>query len=66
MVAQKSSSVTKKSLRDLKFPEGAIIGCVIHNGNVTIPVGSTRIVPEDRVVVFTLPTAIRDVEQFFS
>lgn len=66
MVAQKGSSVTKKALRDLKFPEGAIIGCVIHKGNVTIPVGSTRIVAEDRIVVFTLPTALRDVEKFFS
>ncbi|GJQ21694.1 MAG: Trk system potassium transport protein TrkA [Bacteroidia bacterium] len=66
MVAQKGSAVTKKPLRDLKFPEGAIIGCVIHNGMVTIPVGSSRILPQDRVVVFTLPTALRDVEKFFS
>jgi trk system potassium uptake protein TrkA len=66
MVAQKGSSVTKKPLRDLKFPEGAIIGCVIHNGAVSIPVGSSRIMPQDRVVVFTLPSALRDVEKFFS
>lgn len=66
MVALKGSKVTKKNLRDLKFPEGAIIGCVIHNGTVTIPLGSTRIIPDDRVVVFTLPTALRDVEAFFS
>jgi trk system potassium uptake protein TrkA len=39
---------------------------VIHNGSVAIPVGSTRINPQDRVVVFTLPKAIKDVEQLFS
>jgi trk system potassium uptake protein TrkA len=66
MVAQKGSPVTKKPLKDLKFPGGAIIGCVIHNGSVAIPVGSTRINPQDRVVVFTLPKAIKDVEQLFS
>jgi trk system potassium uptake protein TrkA len=66
MVAQKGSSVTKRPLKDLKFPEGAIIGCVIRNGSVTIPVGTTRIQPHDRVVVFTLPKAIKDVEKFFS
>lgn len=65
MVAQKGSAVTRKPLRDLKFPKGAIIGCVIHNGSVSIPTGATRIGPEDRIVVFTLPTALRDVERFF-
>jgi trk system potassium uptake protein TrkA len=66
MIAQKGSLVTKRPLQDLKFPDGAIIGCVIHQGNVTIPVGSTRVGPEDRVVVFTLPKAIQEVGQFFS
>ncbi len=66
LVARKDSAVTKKPLKDLKFPEGAIIGCVIHNGTVTIPVGTTKIRAEDRVVVFSLPKAIKDVEKFFS
>lgn len=66
MVAQKGSSVTKRPLKDLKFPEGAIIGCVIQDESVSIPIGSTRISPQDRVVVFTLPKAIKDVEKFFS
>ncbi|HEY5616209.1 MAG TPA: Trk system potassium transporter TrkA [Bacteroidota bacterium] len=66
MIAQKGSPVTKKPLRDLRFPEGAIIGCVMHNGSVTIPVGATKINPQDRVVVFSLPKAIKDVEKFFS
>ncbi|MBI2620566.1 MAG: Trk system potassium transporter TrkA [Ignavibacteriales bacterium] len=65
MVAQKGAAVTKKPLKDLRFPDGAIIGCVIHNGSVSIPVGSTRINPLDRVVVFTLPAALREVEKFF-
>ncbi|HXG37681.1 MAG TPA: Trk system potassium transporter TrkA [Bacteroidota bacterium] len=66
MIAQKGSRVTKKPLKDLNFPDGAIVGCVIHNGSVTIPVGSTRINPHDRVVVFTLPKAIKEVEKFFT
>lgn len=66
MVAQKGSSVTKRPLKDLKFPEGAIIGCVIHDESVTIPIGATRISPQDRVVVFTLPKSIKDVEKFFN
>jgi trk system potassium uptake protein TrkA len=66
MVAQKGSQATKKPIGELKFPNGAIIGCIIRNGKVTIPTGSSRIHPNDRVVVFTLPKAIKDVEKFFS
>ena len=66
MIAQKGSAVTKKPLSSVSFPEGAIIGCVIHDGSVEIPVGSTQIRPQDRVVVFTLPKSIREVEKFFS
>ncbi|MFQ5798272.1 MAG: TrkA C-terminal domain-containing protein, partial [Bacteroidota bacterium] len=66
LVAQPGSDVTKKRLQDLHFPEGALVGCVIHNGSVTIPVGKTKVAPNDRVVVFTLPQAIRHVEKLFN
>lgn len=66
LVAQPGSLVTKKRLEDLDFPKGALVGCVIHNGAVIIPVGKTKVAPNDRVVVFTLPQAIRQVEKLFS
>ena len=66
MIAQPGSKATKKPIVKLDFPDGAIIGCVIHNGGVSIGVGSTQIRPQDRVVVFTLPRSIRDVERLFS
>jgi trk system potassium uptake protein len=65
LVVQSKSPVTKKKLADLQFPEGAIIGCVRHNGEVSIPTGQTVVFPDDTVVVFTLPRAIKDVEKFF-
>ncbi len=66
MIAQKGSLVTKKRLRDLKFPEGAIVGCIIHNGSVEIPIGDSQVNPQDRVVVFCLPKALKEVEKFFT
>jgi trk system potassium uptake protein TrkA len=66
LVAQEGSKVTKKPVARLDFPDGAIIGCVMHNGGVTIPVGVTQIHANDRVVVFTLPRSIHDVEHLFS
>jgi len=65
MVVQEKSPVTRKKLSELHFPDGALIGCVTHNGSVSIPTGESRISPDDTVVVFTLPRAIRDVEKFF-
>ncbi|MEX1274400.1 MAG: hypothetical protein WEB62_09400 [Bacteroidota bacterium] len=34
--------------------------------SVAIPVGTTRIDPQDRIVVFTLPGAITGFTKFFS
>lgn len=65
MVVQEKSPVTKKKLSELSFPDGALIGCVTHNGSVLIPTGETQIFPNDTVVVFTLPGAIKEVEKFF-
>ncbi len=65
MVVQEKSPVTKKKLSELHFPDGALVGCVTHNGSVTIPTGETQIFPDDTVVVFVLPRAIKEVEKFF-
>ena len=58
--------MTKKRLRDVKFPEGAIVGCIIHNGSVEIPIGDSQVNPQDRVVVFCLPKALKEVEKYFT
>ncbi len=65
LMAREGCKATQKSVGQLDFPEGAIIGCVMHEGGVTIPVSATTIRAGDRVVVFTLPKAISAVERFF-
>jgi trk system potassium uptake protein TrkA len=65
LVAQPGSRVTKKPVGELGFPDGARIGCIVHADNVFIPVRTSRVHPQDRVVVFTLPKAIHDVERLF-
>jgi len=73
-VAPKGSPVTKKPLRDLKFPQGAIIGGVIRpaprgsedeSATTFIAVGDTQILPNDRVVVFAMPSCIDRAQSFF-
>jgi len=59
------SKITKGALRDIDFPENAIIGGVIRGGDAFIAVGDTRIEPYDRVAVFALPDAVKQVDRFF-
>ncbi len=63
--ARENSPITKKMVKDLHFPSDAIIGGVIRNGESFIIVGDSQITAGDRVVVFSLPGAIKKIEKFF-
>ncbi|AJF07403.1 Trk system potassium transporter TrkA [Geoalkalibacter subterraneus] len=58
-------SVVNTPLKDLTFPQGAIIGAIMRQGNYIIPTGETQLQPLDRVVIFTLPEALPKVEGYF-
>ncbi len=58
--------ITKKPIKDLNFPTGAIIGGVVRGNESFITIGSTLIKPGDYAVVFSLPDAIHEVEVFFN
>ncbi len=64
-VVPPGAKITKKPLKDIDFPRGAIIGGGERNGTVYIAVGDTIIQPGDRVVVFALPEVIDKVAKFF-
>lgn len=66
LIAQPASEVTKKPIKELDFPEGAIIGGIVRGENSYIAVGDFQINPFDRVVVFALPHAIHKVDDFFN
>ena len=59
------SPVTKAALRNLNFAEDAVIGGLIRGSEALIAVGDTRIEAYDRVIVFALPDAVREVDRFF-
>lgn len=52
-------------LKDVKVPQGVIVGAISRGNQVIIPRGDDTILPGDRVIVFSLPQAVRKVEQFF-
>lgn len=61
----KNNQLTKHPLKDLHFPDTALIGGVIRGKETIIPNGSTQLELGDRVIVFAKPQAIRRLEQLF-
>jgi trk system potassium uptake protein TrkA len=59
------SAITKCQLKDMKFPQNAIIGGLIRGNDSMIAVGNTQIEAYDRVAVFALPDAVKAVDKFF-
>ncbi|OPY23461.1 MAG: hypothetical protein A4E23_00535 [Methanomethylovorans sp. PtaU1.Bin073] len=63
--ASAKSKIVGKPLREVKFPPGAIVSMIVHNGRTIVPRGSHVVEENDRVVVFTLPSSIAAVEKLF-
>ena len=59
------SRITKFPLKDLSFPQNAVVGGVIRGNDTFIAVGDTQIEAYDRVAVFALPSAVTEVDKFF-
>lgn len=66
LIAQPGSKVTKEPLRDLKIPSDVNIGGIIRGDQAIIPTGDTLIMPDDRVVLFAMPSGINKIEKMFS
>ena len=61
----KDTKITSGFLKEIEFPEKALIGGVVRKTKVYIPMGDFKVETGDKVVVFTLPDALPDVEKFF-
>ena len=64
-VIQKSNQLTKKKVKDLHFPDTALIGGIIRGAETLIPNGNTQLQIGDKVIVFALPVAIKRLEELF-
>ena len=63
--ALETSPLVGPELHDLELPPGIRIGAIYRDGDVIKPSGSVRIKPNDRIVIFALAGAVRQVEQLF-
>lgn len=58
--------VTKKPIKDLKFPREAVFGGIIRDEKAHIVHGDFQIQSGDKVIVFCLPEAIGTIEDLFN
>jgi trk system potassium uptake protein TrkA len=65
LVAKKGSYITEKPIRQLKLPADVIIGGVVRGHKGFIALGDTHIQEGDKVVIFTLPTAVTKISKLF-
>lgn len=64
-VITKNNRVTKKPLKDLHFPDTAIVAGVIRGEEVYIPDGDFILQLDDKTIVLALPTAKSALEKLF-
>lgn len=64
-VITKNNRVTKNSLKDLHFPDTAIVAGVIRGEEVFIPDGEFTLQMDDKVIVLALPAAKIALEKLF-
>ncbi|MGY6708113.1 MAG: Trk system potassium transporter TrkA [Rhizobiaceae bacterium] len=63
--ALETSPLVGPPLRDLDLPEGMRLGAIYRDGQVLKPKGDLKIKPKDRVVIFAMAKAVKQVEQMF-
>jgi len=61
-----NSKITKGTLRNIDFPQDAIVGGGTRDGEPFIATGDTIIKANDKVVVFTLPSAYEILSKYFT
>ncbi|MBS2098923.1 Trk system potassium transporter TrkA [Carboxylicivirga linearis] len=66
LTAQPGSKITKGPLRKLGLPKDVNIGGIIRGESAIIATGDTVIEPNDKVVMFAMPSGIPKVEKMFS
>lgn len=63
--ASESSKIVGKPLNKVKFPRGALINMVVRGKDTIVPRGDFVIKNHDRVVIFSMASAISEIEKFF-
>lgn len=64
-ITSRDAIITKNKLKDVDLPEGVIVAGIVRGKKSFIAIGDTQIKPNDKVVLFALPSAIHKIAYYF-
>ena len=66
IIAADHCKACSRPIKNLHFPNGAIIGALQKHDSIIIPRGNDVIDPGDHVIVLALPHVVNEIDRFFS
>jgi len=66
LVLPDNSRAINKQIKELHFPRGLIIGSIVRDDEVLIPGGETVLLPEDHLIIFSLPKVAHQLGRYFA
>jgi trk system potassium uptake protein TrkA len=64
--ALESSDLVNLPLSKVKFPKGSLVGAIVRNDEIIIPLGDSVIKPKDRLIIFTLRREVPKLEKLLT
>lgn len=64
--ALESSDLVNLPLSKVKFPKGSLVGAIVRNDEIIIPLGDSVIKPKDRLIIFTLQKEVPKLEKLLT
>jgi trk system potassium uptake protein TrkA len=65
-VALASSAITKGPIKDISFPKGTLLVCIIRQDEIIIPMGDNRVQAGDRIILFAIQAAVKNLEKMLA
>jgi len=65
IIISENCQVLDKSLSEIQLPKDCLIAGVTRRDNTYIPSGTWKFAQKDRIIVFSLPTSIENIEEMF-
>ncbi len=65
-VALETSDITNRPLKKISVPKGALLVCIVRNGDIIIPDGESVVEPDDRIILFAVKQAVKKLEKLLT
>lgn len=61
----RDSNLTSKTIKEIKFPKGIVIGTIVRDGEAMFPSPDMKLLKEDKVIIFAMQKSIAKLEKLF-